>query len=1386
MITLKQSPEPDQHLIRFCGECVNFKLELSEPINGKAYLRTNLNKSDIRYEEIIKHAELDLPPLNKDWYDIPMDAVNEKTYSIQVPLNNTGRFEAKAYWRDENDNFSWPIGCNTVIKIEPVTTFSCNTMYTAFVRLFGSAKNSSVIPESYKELINTLDDADYTVLPPSGKFRDLIDQLDFIIGQLRCRIIQLLPIHPTPSTYARMGRYGSPFAALDLFDVDPALAVFDKTTTPLSQFQELINEIHYRNALIFIDMPINHTGWASHLQNHHPEWFIRNDDDCFRSPGAWGIVWEDLSKLDYQHRELWKYMADVFLFWCKKGIDGFRCDAGYKIPFEAWNYIIAKVRIEYPDTIFMLEGLGGDQKITEKLLCDAGMNWAYSEIFQNYDKVSIENYLPQSYHTSNTFGNLIHFAETHDNDRLASTSFEFAKLRMGLCALSCVNGAFGFSNGVEWLATKKINVHNAYSLNWNADKNLVYWIQRLNAIIEMHPCFHPYTKISLIPEKNKNIVFIFRECQESNNQLLICANLDLNESFKISNTPEGFDFDLCNPSNDKNVLLPGEIKCLSNEKKWLEKINEILKIPFNNSNINKTINIRKKMLEVATYFEIEMNYDYPLFFKSPFKYFEDLIGNNCIVRWNYPDDQKRTVMIPPDHILIVSANKPFLAEIKDDESTKLKENSIQINENTFISIFLPLSKLIYHKNLMLNLTLLSSKNHEYCESSLLYLSDSYNLIIPDLFRVSPYISTNRMGICTNDIGTLSFVRSNWSQLKSKYDGLLHANLNKDIPTDRHTMLTRCRAWVLFNGFSTELNANCQTHFGSLENNSILWHFNIPIGQGFIIQMNVILSIADQENGIQILFERCSSSKNKEELPGDKEITLIIRPDIEDRNSHHITRAHEGAQNKWPHVISNQSNGFIFEPNENRRLNVKLSDGNYIEEPEWYYNINHEIDIERKTDGYSDLFSPGYFQSTLLAGDKKELIAGINCEPIFKINNLSEAKSKPLIEKLSNSINSFIVNRNSLKTVIAGYPWFLDWGRDSLICLRGIIAAKKNNAEDILIQFASFEKNGTLPNMINGTDDANRETSDAPLWMFVVCNDLVKQNHNILLKDCNGRTMMDVLTSIVENYVSGTGNGIVMDKNSGLIFSPSHFTWMDTNYPAATPREGYPIEIQALWHFALSFLHKTTNNNKWKNLSDLVLKSIMKYFIIKDEGFTYLADNLKAEKNVSASKAIQDDSLRCNQLFAVTLISNLDNQLSKNILSSCEQLLIPGAIRSLANKTVKLSSPIYLDGELINNPKNPYFGYYTGEEDKNRKPAYHNGTAWTWVFPTYCEALLLTYGLSVKNKVRSLLNSSSILLEEGCIDHLPEILDGNAPHVQRGCSAQAWSSTEFFRVFSMLN
>ena len=105
--------------------------------------------------------------------------------------------------------------------------------------------------------------------------------------------------------------------------------------------------------------------------------------------------------------------------------------------------------------------------------------------------------------------------------------------------------------------------------------------------------------------------------------------------------------------------------------------------------------------------------------------------------------------------------------------------------------------------------------------------------------------------------------------------------------------------------------------------------------------------------------------------------------------------------------------------------------------------------------------------------------------------------------------------------------------------------------------------------------------------------------------------------------------------------------------------------------------------------------------------------------------------------------------------------------------------------MINNPKNPYYGYYIGDENTERKPAYHNGTAWTWPFPTYIEALLITYGANAKNKALSLLNSSSVLIENGCIGYIPEILDGDSPHEQKGCYAQSWGASEYFRIFEFL-
>ena len=152
----------------------------------------------------------------------------------------------------------------------------------------------------------------------------------------------------------------------------------------------------------------------------------------------------------------------------------------------------------------------------------------------------------------------------------------------------------------------------------------------------------------------------------------------------------------------------------------------------------------------------------------------------------------------------------------------------------------------------------------------------------------------------------------------------------------------------------------------------------------------------------------------------------------------------------------------------------------------------------------------------------------------------------------------MVRRDALKTVIAGYPWFLDWGRDTLIVLRGLIAdGRHDDALEILREFGRFEERGTLPNIIHGNTVGNRDTSDAPLWFCVAAGDLMEAmgDRKVLDVACGSRTLREVLVSILTYYRDGTPNGIHMDPASGLIYSPSHFTWMDTNYPAATPREG---------------------------------------------------------------------------------------------------------------------------------------------------------------------------------------------------------------------------------------
>ncbi|MGD8739397.1 MAG: amylo-alpha-1,6-glucosidase, partial [Desulfobacterales bacterium] len=483
--------------------------------------------------------------------------------------------------------------------------------------------------------------------------------------------------------------------------------------------------------------------------------------------------------------------------------------------------------------------------------------------------------------------------------------------------------------------------------------------------------------------------------------------------------------------------------------------------------------------------------------------------------------------------------------------------------------------------------------------------------------------------------------------------------------------------------------------------------------------------------------------------------------------------------------------------------VQISAGTFVAQPEWHYMVNRPQDARRGHDPDSDLFSPGYLSAAIEGNQTVTLWAdaGFGNEMPPRESHIPNSVTLAALVKeetgaetfttiLKTSLDHYVVKRGDLKTVIAGYPWFLDWGRDALIFVRGLVAAgKMADARDIVMQFARFEKQGTLPNMIQAENAANRDTSDAPLWLITACADWVRAETDepFLDSDCGGRSMRQILLSIGQSIKAGTPNGVRMDPDSGLIFSPTHFSWMDTNHPAGTPRQGYPIEIQALWHAALCFLSEIDSAetiNTWQRLAQQVQDSILRYFWQPDLG--YLSDCLHATPGQPAKDATADDALRPNQLLAITLGAIKEPQKCKHILAACQELLVPGAIRSLADRPVRHGIEIHHHGKLINDPHHPYQGRYEGDEDTRRKPAYHNGTAWTWLFPSFAEAWALTYGKESTETALSWLTGSAPLIEHGCLGHIPEILDGDYPHTARGCDAQAWGASELLRVWLKLN
>ncbi len=374
---------------------------------------------------------------------------------------------------------------------------------------------------------------------------------------------------------------------------------------------------------------------------------------------------------------------------------------------------------------------------------------------------------------------------------------------------------------------------------------------------------------------------------------------------------------------------------------------------------------------------------------------------------------------------------------------------------------------------------------------------------------------------------------------------------------------------------------------------------------------------------------------------------------------------------------------------------------------------------------------------------------------------------PEAKQLARSADAFIAHRDSTngKTILAGYPLFSDWGRDTMIALPGCCLAtgRFEDAKSILRTFLAYEQDGLVPNLFpEGGHAPMYNTVDAALLLI----DCVWQCHQRTGDLDFVKEAFPVMERIIAAYKKGTQHSIRMDED-GLIMAGGgldQVTWMDVCIDGIlpTPRHGKPVEINAYWYNALKIMEKFSeelgkNGSRYGSLAKKVKRSFVELFYMKDKG--YLKDV------ISGTKA--DEQLRCNQIWAVSMpFTMLSASQERSVVDTVfRHLYTPCGLRTLS-------------------PEDPeYHGFYGGKQVV-RDMAYHQGT--TWVFPmgAYYLAYLKTRGNTPEaaRYVRGQLEAMVPMLRAGCIGQLPEIYDGYHPTTSKGCFAQAWSVGEMLRVW----
>ncbi|NCR23104.1 MAG: glycogen debranching protein [Microcystis aeruginosa L111-01] len=513
------------------------------------------------------------------------------------------------------------------------------------------------------------------------------------------------------------------------------------------------------------------------------------------------------------------------------------------------------------------------------------------------------------------------------------------------------------------------------------------------------------------------------------------------------------------------------------------------------------------------------------------------------------------------------------------------------------------------------------------------------------------------------------------------------------------------------------------------------------------------------------------------LRGNSPLTLNLTAFVNYRDFHGNTQSFN-----WQMAISPLEKGVrVIAYDYAVPFYLLISQGEVFPANIWYYRFDLAVERYRGLIDRENHLHGASFSATLKVGESVTIAA--STRPDANLNGQSSLESRyryenslinpqqpEWIQQLTLAADQFIVSRPlpdqpDGKTIIAGYPWFGDWGRDTMISLRGLTltTGRPAIARQILLTFSRYLDRGLLPNLLpDGGEMPEYNAVDAILWYFEAIRSYFNQSQDFEFL----RTIYPALTEVIAWFRLGTRYNIHLDDD-GLIYAGEagvQLTWMDAKVDdlVITPRIGKPVEINVLWFNALKIMvqfahYLGMDATDYEKMKKITLKGFSRFW---DDSLEYCYDVLDTEKG-------NDASLRPNQLFAVSLSVEelLNSPQKKGIVDIC-------ALKLLTSRGLRSLDADHPD----------YRGVYRGDRLK-RDSAYHQGTVWGWLLGAFIEAHLKVYRDPIL--AESFLTPMIDHLRDSCIGNLSEIFDGNAPFTPRGAFAQAWTVAEVLRVWQVI-